>query len=89
MVLSKDDAKANYLLLQKIFVEELTKSNSNKAGCKRYVNGSFIAYPETFVQNPLVVDSYLISNDKQFLIQVQEDSLSPVIGTQSSIRIQQ
>jgi len=88
LVLSKDDTKANYLLLQKIFVDELTKSKSNKAGCKRYVTGSFIAYPETFVQNPLVVDSYLISNDKQFLIQVQEDSLSPVIGTQSSIRIQ-
>jgi len=43
LVLSKDDTKANYLLLQKIFVDELTKSNSNKAGCKRYVTGSFIA----------------------------------------------
>jgi len=70
LVLSNDNTKANYSFLQKIFVEELKKSTSNKAGCKRYVTGSFIAYPEKFVENPLVVDSYLINNDKQFLLPV-------------------
>jgi len=84
LVLSNDNTRTNIMLLQKVFVEELMKSTSNKAGCKRYVTGSFIAYPETFVENPLVVDSFLINNDKQFLIQVQEESLSPIIGTQSS-----
>ena len=70
LVLSNGDTKANYSLLHKIFVEELKKSTNNKAGCKRYVTGSFIAYPEKFVENPLVVDSYLINNDKQFLLPV-------------------
>jgi len=34
LVLCNDNTKANYTLLQKIFVEELTTSKSNKAGCK-------------------------------------------------------
>jgi len=48
----------------------LAKSNSNCAGCKHYVPGSFIAFPEQFMDNPLVIDSYLINSNQQILIQV-------------------
>jgi len=86
--LANDTTEENNELLRKVFVQELSKSISNKAGCKRYVPGSFIAYPEKFMPNPVVVDSYLINNNQQLLMKVEDNSVSPVIGLQSSIRIQ-
>jgi len=54
-------------------------------GCRRYIPGSFIAYPERYVNNPLVVDSSLIQQNKQVLLHVYEDSMSTTVGIQSSI----
>jgi len=56
------------------FVEELHKSTNNLAGCKRYVNGSFIAFPEMFLDNPLVIDSLLIEYNQQVVLHIQEKS---------------
>jgi len=56
----------NYKTLHKVFVEELSKLNSNWAGCKHFVHGSFIAYPEKYIKNPLVINSFLIGNKYQF-----------------------
>jgi len=53
-------------------------SNSNKAGSKHYVPGSFIAFPEKYLENPLVINSFLIGKDEQVLIQVQEKNLLPI-----------
>ena len=78
----------NNVLYRKLFVEELLQSKSNRAGCKRFVSGSFIAYPEKSVKNPLVIDSFLLDNHQQIVIQVREKSFAPVIEVQSSIRIQ-
>jgi len=50
--------------------QELLNSNSNCAFCKHYVPVSFIAFPEQFVESPLVVDSFLINNNQQILIKV-------------------
>jgi len=75
-------------ILQKYFHQELAKSNSDCAGSKHYVPGSFIAFPEQFLENPLVIDSYIINNNQQILIQVQEKSDLPIIGLQSSICVQ-
>jgi len=50
----------NNKVLRKVFVEELFRLQSNHTGCRRYIPGSFIAYPERYVNNPLVVDSSLI-----------------------------
>jgi len=41
---------------------------SNHAGCKRYVSGSFIAFPEMFLDNPLVTDSSLIEQNQQVVL---------------------
>ena len=71
--------------LRRIFVEELAVLKSFRAGCKRFVPGSFIACPEKYVDNPLVVDSSFIEKDKQVLLHVQEQSTSLVIGVQSTI----
>ena len=77
-----------YCCLKERFVRNLVKSKSNRAGKKRYVDGSFIAFPEKFVENPLVIDSCFIENNQQVVIQIRESSESPVIGCQSSIRVQ-
>jgi len=66
----------------------LIKSKSNCAGCKRYVAGSFIAFPKKFVENPLVIGSFLLESNQQFVLQIQESSNSPVIGCQLSICVQ-
>jgi len=78
----------NNKVLRKVFVEELFRSRSNRTGCRRYVPKSFIAYPETYVHNPLVVDSSLIQQNKQVVVHIHEDSTSTAIGIQSSIRVQ-
>jgi len=62
--------KQKYGMLQSLFVQESQKSTSNKAGCKRYIPGSFIAFPEKVVENPLVIDSCLIDERSQALVQV-------------------
>jgi len=80
--------KDNNESLRYRFVEELRKSTNNCAGCKRYINGSFIAFPEMFLLNPLVIDSSLIERNQQVVMQICEQSDSAVIGLQSSIRIQ-
>jgi len=85
--MSKNIGQQN-TLLRTIFIEELAISKSYRAGCKRFVPGSFVAYPEKYVDNPLVVDSSFIEKDKQVLLHVQEQSASLVIGVQSTIRIQ-
>jgi len=58
--------------LQEYFVKGLIKSTSNHAGCKRYVSGSSIAFPETFVENPLVIDSFLIDNNQQVVTVIHQ-----------------
>ena len=80
--------KDNNKSLRLHFVKELHKSTNNRAGCKRYVNGSFIAFPEMFLENPLVIDSSLIDQNQQVVLQIREKNDSAVIGLQSSIRIQ-
>jgi len=77
-----------YVCLKKWFVSNLVKSKSNRAGKKRYVAGSFIAFPEKFVENPLVIDSQFIENNQQVVMQIRDHSELPVIGCQSSIRVQ-
>jgi len=67
-----DTMNDNLKALHKLFVEELLTSNGNQAGCKHYVHGLFIAYLEKYVKNPLVINSFLIGNNEQILIQVQE-----------------
>jgi len=62
--------------------------HSNQAGSKHFVPGSFIAFPEKCLENPLVIDSFLIGKDEQVLIQVQEENSSPIIDIQSTICIQ-
>jgi len=54
--------------LQQCFIEELSKSTNNCSGCKRYVSGSFIAFPEMFLDNPLVTDSSLIEQNQQVVL---------------------
>ena len=81
---SKNVCKQN-MLLRRIFVEEFAVSKSYRAGCKRFVPGSFVACPEKYADNPLVVDSSFIEKDKQVLLHVQEQSASLVIGVQSTI----
>jgi len=66
---SKNVRKQN-MLLRRIFVEELAISKSFRAGCKRFVPGSFVAYPERYVNNPLVIDSNFIESNKQVLLHV-------------------
>jgi len=61
---------------------------SNCAGCKRYVSGSFIAFPEMFLDKPLVIDSSFIEHNQQVVLLIWEKSDSAVIGLQSSINIQ-
>jgi len=56
--------------LRQHFVDELHKSTNNRAGCKRYVNGSFIAFPEMFLDNPLVIDSSLIEHNQQVVLRI-------------------
>jgi len=59
-----------YVCLKERFVSNLVKSKSNRAGKKRYVAGSFIAFPEKFVENPLVIDSHFIENNQQVVMQI-------------------
>jgi len=80
--------KDNNKSLRLRFVKELRKSTNNHAGCKRYVNGSFIAFPEMFLENLLVIDSSLIDHNQQVVLQIREKNDSAVIGLQSSIQIQ-
>jgi len=77
----------NNVLLQKRFIEELLESNSNQAGCKCYIKGSFIAYPEHYLSNALVVDSCLIESNKQVLINVANNSNLDNIVVKSTIHI--
>jgi len=77
----------NNILLQKHFIEELLESKSNHAGCKCYIQGSFIAYPERYLSNVLVVNSSLIENNKQVLINVEDNSNLDDIIIKSTIRI--
>jgi len=77
----------NYVLLWNNFVQELLESDSNKAGCKRFITGTFIAYPERYVTNALVISMSLISTDSQVLISVKEQNICNDITVQSSIRI--
>ena len=62
-------------MFENLFIQKLVHSNSNKAGSKCYIPGSFIAFP---LENPLVIDSFLIGKDEQVLIQVQEKNLLPI-----------
>jgi len=75
------------VLLRNNFVQELLESDSNKAGCKQFVTGTFIAYPERYVTNALVIDTSLISIDSQVLISVKEQNIHNEIAVQSSICI--
>jgi len=45
---------------------------NNHAGCKRYVSGSFIAFPEIFLDKPLVIDSSLIEHNQQVVLHIWE-----------------
>jgi len=65
----------------------LLESKSNCAGCKCYIQGSFIAYPERYLSNVLVVDSSLIENNKQVLINVEDNSNLDDIIVKSTICI--
>jgi len=74
--------------LRNLFVKKLLESPSNQAGSKHYVSGSFIAYPEKYLENPLVIDSFLIKNNQQILTQVKEKNTSAIIDVQSTIHVQ-
>jgi len=80
--------KQNYAMLQSLYMQELQISDSNKAGCKRYIPGSFIAFPEKILDNPLVIDTCLIDERSQAMVWVQEQNQTSVVGMQSTIRIQ-
>jgi len=47
---SKQEA---YEYLKDLFLTKLLQSKSNQAGCKHFVSGLFIAYPEKYMVNPL------------------------------------
>jgi len=47
------------------------------------MSGSFIAFPEMFPDNPLVIDSSLMDYNQQVLLQIWDNSDSPVIALQS------
>jgi len=74
--------------LKNLFVQKLVHLHSNQAGSKHFVPGSFIAFPEKYLENPLVIDSFLMGKDQQVLIQVQEENSLPIIDIQSTICIQ-
>jgi len=71
--------------LKNLFVKKLLQSNSNQAGSKCFVSRSFIAYPEKYLESPLVIDGLLINNNQQILIQVKENNSSAIIDVQSTI----
>jgi len=75
------------VLLWKCFIKELLKSKSNHAGYKHFVQGLFIAYPEHYLSNVLVIDSSLIKNSKQVLINFQDKSNSDDIVIKYTICI--
>jgi len=77
----------NNMLLQKHLIEELLESKSNHAGCKHFVWGSFIAYPDHYLSNVLVIDSSLIQNSKQVSINVKDKSNLDDITIKSTICI--
>jgi len=82
-----------WMIITKLCINSLLRScwhqiAIRQPGCKHYVHGSFIAYLEKYVKNPLVINSFLIGNNEQILIQVQEKNEAPMIGVQSSICIQ-
>jgi len=79
--------KHNYALLWNHFIQELLKSDSNIAGCKWFITGTFIAYPERYVANALVIDTSLISTNSQVLISVKEQNICDDIAENSSIHI--
>jgi len=70
------------------FIESLLESKSNHAGCKYFVPGSFFNYPESYVSDALVINSALISDGEQVLINVEEHNVLSDIEFKSSICIQ-
>jgi len=75
------------MLLQKHFIEELLESKSNCAGCKHFIQGLFIVYPEHYLSNVLVIESSLIENSKQVLMNVQDKSNSDDVVIKLTIHI--
>jgi len=55
--------------------------------CKYFVLGSFIAYPESYVSDAIVIDSALISDREQVLINDEEHNALSEIEFKSSICI--
>jgi len=73
---SIESASESNSCLQEIFGQSLSTAKSNHTLCQRYVPGSFIAYPENCVENPIIVDSSLLQSNEQLLLQVCEENQS-------------
>jgi len=69
------------------FITELLISKSNWAGCKHYVSGSFIAYPEKYLVIHWLSIVFWSKTTNKFDTGMRKN-LSPIIDIQSTIHIQ-
>jgi len=79
----------NYLGAKKFYIDLLEKSQSNKTGCRKYVEHSYYKNPRQCFEDAYVIDSSTITKDQQILLRVVvHSSDTNHVDEQATIRVQ-